>query len=119
MSLITVGERCQYCSQFHSKFRTISMAKGNVRMCDNCYHRHVEALKRFALTPPPGCQTCGTTFDELKARALAAGQGNLRMVVVWKDGIYQVQCGTCSDAYLPKRVDLFKGTPFGSETLNL
>lgn len=119
MNGIVIGRRCQYCSQFRAKFRTMTAAGGNMVMCDVCYDRHTAELFRLANEIPAGCQECLLTFDELKARELSAGKGNLRMVVVWKDRRYQILCGTCSDAYLPKRVDLFKDTQFGRETLNM
>jgi hypothetical protein len=60
--------------------------------------------------PPPGCQECGITFTQLRERSL---DGDIRMYVHAKDGLYQILCRACSDAYVPKRVDLYGATAFG------
>ena len=31
-----------------------------------------------------------------------------------KDGILQMLCSRCTDAYTPKRTDIYKGTQFGA-----
>jgi hypothetical protein len=31
-----------------------------------------------------------------------------------KDGILQLLCGSCSDDYEGKRLDLYRGTPYGA-----
>lgn len=60
--------------------------------------------------PPWGCQECGVTFADLES---ATADGNVSMYMHTKDGIYQVLCRQCSDAYERKRLDLFGGTVYG------
>ena len=80
-------------------------------MCLHCFewHNHALALLNKGKIPP-GCQVCGLTFE-----ALANAAGNTRMYVHAKDGLYQVLCPTCSDAYILKRADLYKPTRFGQQ----
>lgn len=85
-------------------------------MCWHCYEWHQKALLALAGEPPPGCQDCGVTFDALKE---ASGEGNVRMSVVLKDGVYAVLCVPCADAYCRKRSDLFRSTEYGRQKLNL
>jgi hypothetical protein len=82
-----------------------------VRMCLQCHEWHGRALLMIGGSPPPGCQECGLTFAEYAA---ICGGKDVRFVAVPKDGIYQVLCGACTDAYVPKRLDLVEGTEFGS-----
>lgn len=111
-----VKVRCHYCQGFRSPLEVVTMSC-NVVMCWRCYEWHQEALYvQFQQRPPKGCQECNLSYAELEARA---PDGNVRIVLVPKDGLYQVMCGTCSDAYLPKRVELFKGTQFGQEHLKV
>lgn len=79
-------------------------------MCWKCYEGHQDALKLLAGQPPEGCHECGLSFRKL---AESAPGGDIKMWVHWKDGIYQVLCKTCSDRYIPKRVDLYGATDFG------
>lgn len=79
-------------------------------MCFHCWQWHQQALKMFAGEPPAGCQECGVTFEALER---AAPGGNVGMYIHAKDGIYQVLCRRCSDAYIQKRVDLYADTKFG------
>jgi hypothetical protein len=77
-------------------------------MCWHCYEWHQHALKMLAGKPPPGCQDCGLKFADLPEIG-----GDTKMYLHVKDGIYQVLCKTCSDAYILKRVDLYGHTAFG------
>lgn len=90
--------------------------RGNVVMCDDCYSKHIEGLKRFAESIPTECGSCHRTPQQLLE---AAGGGNFRMTAVWKDSGYQWLCGMCDLAYLQKRADLVKGTEFGTQVLKL
>lgn len=117
MSLIVIGEACQYCSRQLSPADILRAAGGHMRMCHACHDVHSKTLQKFGEGEVPReCGGCLRTFDDLIA---AAPGGNLRMSIVWKDKQYQVLCGTCADLYMPKRGDLFKGTEFGRNTLNL
>jgi hypothetical protein len=102
--------RCHYCSKFRSPHEIVNIGTGGAMMCWHCLEWHKEALMVLAGHPPPGCQECGVTFAELKG--IDPG-GNVRMYVHPKDGLYQVLCKPCSDAYLPKRVDLYGDTQYG------
>ena len=107
--VITV--RCDYCSKQKAPSEFLHIA-GGVAMCRDCYEWHQRALSALAGTPPPGCQACNRTFQELEE---AAPGGNVRMYVHPKDGLYQILCPRCSDRYVRKRRDLYGGTPFGRE----
>lgn len=107
--------RCHYCSKFHSPSETISIGTGGVKMCFQCQEWHVGQMNAVAQGGvPPGCFGCRATWDELRLR-IAAGDNTseVKMYLTPKDGIYQLLCRTCSDAYEQKRADLFKGTLHG------
>lgn len=112
MSLIVMGVRCHYCSQYRPPRDVQSMGAGGAKICLRCLEWHQKALMALCGNPPPGCQTCGVKFRDLKE---FDGAGNLRMYVVQKDGIYQVICQTCNEKYLPLRRDLFRDTLFGKQ----
>ncbi len=101
--------RCHYCSQFRDP-REVHHLPGGVVMCWNCYGWHQRALRMLAGSPPPGCQACDVTFKELTERS---PDGNTRMYLHVKDGIYQVLCTSCSDEYERKRLDLYGDTVHG------
>jgi len=102
--------QCHYCSRFQPRYRVLQTSAGGVRVCDRCLDWHYKAVRALGQgAPPPGCQECGITFRELSQRT---PDGNTRMSVIVKDGIYQILCPPCADAYIRKRTDLFKGTPF-------
>ena len=102
--------QCPYCSKWRSPAEIIPIGTGGAKICWHCYEWHHQALKMLAGQPPPGCQECGVSFEALEK---AAPGGNVRMYVHPKDGIYQVLCRRCSDAYTRKRVDLYGDTKFG------
>ncbi len=78
-------------------------------MCERCREWHGRALALLAEgTLPPGCQECPLTFGQLND--LAAGP-TVRMYVVVKDGMYQVLCAHCKDAYCALRTDLYTASP--------
>jgi hypothetical protein len=108
---IVITERCTYCSKGRSPKDIIHMTSG-ARMCLRCYHWHSHALDVLAGNPPRGCQECHITFEVLEKRSR---DGNVRMQVHVKDGIYSVLCQRCSDGYVRKRPDLYRETPFGAE----
>ncbi len=106
--------RCHYCSHFRSGHEVI-YSPGGVVMCWHCYEWHGHALDVLAGNPPPGCQECGLMFEELAART---PDGDCKMYVHPRDGLYAVLCKQCSDAYVLRRVDLYGPTQFGHK-LNL
>jgi hypothetical protein len=104
--------RCHYCSQQRWPSEIIYMPKG-MGCCLRCYEWNAHAIKMLSAgAPPPGCQECGITFAELERRSPG---GNTSMMLHRKDDIYQILCRRCSDAYFPKRRDLYGQTIFGHE----
>lgn len=106
---LVVGVRCHYCSKFRSPQEVLHIG-GGVVMCWHCFEWHQQAVRMFSGHPPRGCQECGVSFNQLQQ---SSGDGDVRMYVHAKDGIYQVLCRACSDNYVAKRVDLYRDTPFG------
>ena len=102
--------KCRYCQkQVHP-----AEASGDERrgyQCIRCYDWHQHALEVLGGATPLGCQGCGDTWEQLKERTPGV---EVRMYVVPKDGIYQLLCKRCCDAYVPMRKDLFGGTEFGA-----
>jgi len=81
-------------------------------ICDYCLEGHLEALDVLGGAVPKTCQGCGEPWKHLQERdpyAIA-----VRMYIVPKDGILQMLCARCTDAYTHKRTDLYKGTQFGA-----
>jgi hypothetical protein len=100
---------CNYCSLWRKPDEVTRLACGAV-MCWQCRERHLEGLMALAGEPPRACHGCGVSYEVLEE---LSADGNVRMVVCLKDGVYQVLCPACSASYIPKRVDLVKGTAFG------
>lgn len=85
-------------------------------ICEDCLDWHNKAIALLAGEAIPGCQACGASWEILCDRELGS---RIPLYVVPKDGIYQVLCSLCLRAYVPKRADLYRGTSFGAEHLNL
>jgi hypothetical protein len=101
---LLIGARCKLCF----KTRSFGECRGDENegyTCLTCLDWHYHALKILAGEMPRGCQVCGLTFGELQRRSLES----VRMVVVPKDGIYQVLCKLCEAKYAP-RSGFFRGT---------
>jgi hypothetical protein len=92
----------------------IYIGTGGACMCWLCWEWHNQALEALAGNPPSGCQVCGVTYTQLQERS-PNGDSEVGMYVHPKDGIYQVLCRACSDAYELQRVDLYRPTQFGYE----
>jgi hypothetical protein len=108
--------RCHYCSKTRPRFRVHVLAS-NQAICDYCLDWHHHAIEFLGgETTPRGCSGCGMTYQ---AMCELDTNSRIRLWVVMKDGIYQLLCKTCVAGYLPKRADLYKGTAFGCEALNL
>jgi len=107
-SVLTV--RCHYCSRFRSPREIIPIGSGGAIMCFHCREWHDRALQDLADNPQPGCGECGVTVAELSARS---PNGDCQMYVHPCDGFYKLFCRPCSDAYVPKRVDLYRPTQYG------
>lgn len=65
---------------------------------------------------PNGCQVCLSTWELIQARDPST---DVRMYVVPKDGIMQILCAVCAQPYVRKRADLYRGTKFEKEGLQL
>ena len=107
-----VRERCPYCSKQVSPQDIIPIGTGGAKICLNCWQRHQQAMKMFAAKTPFFCSGCKNSLRNL---ILSSPDGNVTFRVYWKDGIYQVLCKKCGDAYERKRLDLFGDTQYGWE----
>jgi hypothetical protein len=101
--------RCHYCST-HVHPKEIVNIGESALMCWNCRELHTTQIEAFA--PPPDCQGCKRTFEEIAA---ATEGEQVKMYPVWKDGVYQVLCESCEAEYVQKRKDLYGATRFGWE----
>ncbi len=100
--------RCRMCQ----RFRAPEEFAGGVQIgyCLHCLGWHEHALDVLAGDPPKGCQGCGLNFDQLQA---LSPTDDVRLRLERKDGIYQLLCVPCSDAYQKKTAERFRGTPYG------
>ena len=90
-----------------------SIGDGGAIICSSCVEWHEKAMRMLAHgEKPDGCQECGITLDALKA---IYRTGNIPMALVVKDGIYQILCQPCAEAYAAKRRDLYGPTEFGRQ----
>ena len=112
-----VKVRCHYCSKEYPAWRTHQLSTHAQRICDHCIDWHYKAIEFLAGRAMPGCQACGATWEFLRDSALNVE--TVRMFVLPKDGVYQILCPECLPAYVSKRTDLYRGTRFGAEALNL
>ena len=103
-----IRERCHYCSRFRQPLQIVRMS-GGAAMCWHCYEWHLHALDLLAGAMPRGCQICGDDWQKIEARPGYQSRTYLHM----KDGLYQVACKPCSDAYVLKRRDWCGQTLFG------
>jgi hypothetical protein len=117
MSGVVIAVACNYCSRQRAPFRVHRMTSGQ-HICDDCLAWHFHALDFLGGATPKGCQECGRTWETMQAESPDAELA-IRVFVVAKDGIYQMLCAPCAQAFLPKTPDLYKGTKFGSEVLHL
>jgi len=109
MPILRPRLRCRFCSKWRDPREFVGPPA--VAPCWDCYYWHRAALAVLAGCAPPGCQgPCRRTWEDLRRET--AGE-NVRMWVHPKDGIYQLLCGECSDAYERKRLDLYRATRYG------
>lgn len=101
---LLIGARCKICNRT-KPFGDVRGDEGEGYTCLYCLEWHYHALKVLAGETPRGCQVCGVTFTELRARSV----NDVKMVLLIKDGIYQVLCKTCEAHYAP-RCGFFRGT---------
>ena len=111
--LVIVSERCPYCQKGVPPVDMVRMGTQGVRMCITCWERNEPVLRACTEgTPPQHCQECNTAFREL---APMDDLGNVPMVLAFKDGVYQLLCVPCGDAYARKKRELFAGTQYGHQ----
>ena len=106
-------QRCDYCSKWRLPSEMMRFGADKcMAMCHNCYQRHEKAMQMLSGLPAEkwGCQECGVSAVAIRERS---HDGNCRLYVHWKDGIYEILCRPCSDAYEKKRLDLYGNTPYG------
>lgn len=84
--------------------------EGGAVMCHQCYEGHLIGLaymsKQLSVAIPKECNVCGHQPNP-------DAEGNIRLWMHLKDGIYQFLCKLCSDAYERKRLDLYGDTRYG------
>lgn len=80
--------------------------------CRYCLEWHFHALDVLGGAMPQGCQECGRQAEELK-EVLPGGEVTVRLYAHPKDGVYQLLCAKCTEAYVPKRRDIYGGTAYG------
>jgi hypothetical protein len=107
---VVIATRCHYCSKQrapHDVHRIV-----DIRICRYCFEDHERRMLALrAVSAPSDCPECKTLFSDL---AEAPGNcGEVKMVLVPKDGAYQFLCQPCAGRYVRKRVDLFGPTAFG------
>jgi hypothetical protein len=96
--------RCHTCSLSYPA-GDLTFLPGGIVRCDKCLEKTMDEMQKFMASHSMACYECHANF----------GPGDIRVSIVWKDGIWQALCERCSQAYVPKRRDLFKGTPFAKE----
>lgn len=100
--------RCRFCSKW--RHQREFLGDPTLAPCWDCYHWNQAAIRVLAGAPPPGCQVCGLTWQQLREQTPG---DNVPMFLHPRDGILQLLCKACSDAYERKRLDLYAGTPYG------
>ena len=111
-----IQARCSFCSKERPEWRVHRIASGQV-ICDYCLDQHFQALDFLAGAMPRACHECGRSWQAIRDSSPAV-EIAVGMYVVPKDGILQVLCAACKDAYVALRSDLYKGTKFGEELLH-
>jgi hypothetical protein len=107
--------RCNFCSKELPVHRVHQIQQAQI-ICDYCLDWHNKALDFLAGGPIPGCQICDRSWAILRDQTKSV---EVRLYVVPRDGIYQVHCASCMAEYVPKRGDLYAGTPFGHDKLGI
>jgi hypothetical protein len=100
---LLIGARCKYCGKTRS-YGEVRGDQAEGYTCLICLDWHHHALKVLAGETPRGCQVCGVTFEQLSGRS-----ATVKMILLIKDGIYQVLCKACEAHYAP-RCGFFRGT---------
>ena len=110
---IIVSVKCHSCQQFYDPREVISVA--NVHTCQKCWEWHEKAIQQL-VTATGGCPECRRSHDEI---GRDYPNGEPEYVLVPKDGIYQLLCRRCEEAYALQRKEMFVGTEHGADVLKL
>lgn len=103
---ILIGEQCPYCTKWRSPLEFIHQP-GGVKICLPCEQRHIEALNALSTGIFTGeCSECGRSAEQLRSATGA-------MAMHFENGRYRAMCLPCSNAYVPKRRELYAETDFG------
>jgi len=94
---LLIGARCKICSRTRS-YGEVRGSEAEGFTCVRCLEWHNHALAVLAGAIPRGCQECPGELRE-----------GVKMVLVPKDGIYQVLCKSCEARYAP-RSGFYRGT---------
>jgi len=105
---IVISRRCMDCSKQVSPAEIVRIGIAAI-VCWNCYEKQKQILEGWA--PPKECALCHTSFEELAAREPSQ---SVSMFPHWIDGTFGMLCAPCDKAYVLKRADQFRGTPFGA-----
>lgn len=106
---IQVGIRCKICQKSKGKNHFVFQSDDSGNVCDDCYAWHRRAIRLLGGEIPKGCQECNRSVYEI---AQASASEDVRFFVHPKDGIYQLLCARCSDAY-ERKVPIYKETLYG------
>lgn len=98
---IVLKLRCHACSGMVSAGDATFLPGGIIR-CPKCSQKSAAEMSKFMAEHAMECYECHAPFRI----------GDIRVGVVWKDGVFQALCDVCTQRYVPKRRDLFAGTPF-------
>jgi hypothetical protein len=109
--------RCHYCSREREIWRIHQLAGNAQLICDYCLDHHNQAIEFLAGRGLPGCNVCERSWQTL--RDACPESVEVKLYVVPKDGVLQLLCAGCLPAYVSKRSDLYGGTAFGANALNL
>lgn len=110
LPLPILAVNCPYCGQARNPREVMRIGTGGALMCWQCHERHVAALHALASGIAPACAGCGASREALCAQS---ADGECRMYLHPKDGIYQLLCPACSGRYIRQRADLYGSTRFG------
>lgn len=102
--------RCRFCGNYQPQGDFILPNDLAISPCLDCHRANEAALAALANKSEPGCWECRKTLSQI---AHDTGKADVRMYLHKKDGLFQLLCPRCSDAYERKRLDLYGSTPYG------
>lgn len=106
---LQIGERCHQCSKwFHPE--ELHHWPGSVRVCRSCLEKHRQTMQAIEGLADFRCCEC-----KIHVSQTVGPDGEGRMFIHDKDGVKQILCPQCSDAYERKRLDLYADTDYGRQ----